>query len=74
MASDLQQKIDDKALELFAEIERREEIHASLVQSMDSIRRQYDYAQEIVRKDRDEIMALHRQIIAAERAERTAGR
>ena len=63
MASDLQQKIDEKAREL-----------ESLSSLEDSILGLLDEARQTTKQCRDELMALHRQNIAAEREESTAGR
>jgi hypothetical protein len=63
MASDLQQKIDEKALEL-----------ENLAAYEDGMRHVLELAQNDTKQCRDELMALHRQNIAAERAEKTAGR
>ena len=63
MASDLQQKIDEKALELEV-LSAHEDWLLSML----------DVARQTTRQCRDQLMELHRQNIAAERAERTAGR
>jgi hypothetical protein len=59
MASDLQQKIDEKALELEV-----------LSAHEDWILGMLDDARHTTRQCRDQLMELHRQNIAAERAER----
>jgi hypothetical protein len=63
MASDLQHKIDEKALEL-----------ECLAACEDRARIVLDTARNNTKQCRKELVALHRQNIAAERAERTEER